>query len=76
MQNTHDLKEGAAKPGDFRDNENVILMHPLNEGAKFAVRELLGGADCLLNPAVNRELFLRSELEDFKSLVFRGLLVG
>ena len=51
-------------------------MHPLNEGAEFAVRELLGAADRLLNPAINGELLLVSEFEDFKPLVFRGLFVG
>jgi hypothetical protein len=51
-------------------------MHPLNESAEFAVREFFGGAYRFLNPAINGELLLMSEFEDFKPLVFRGLFVG
>jgi hypothetical protein len=48
----------------------------LKEGAKFAIREALGAAYRLFNPAANGELLLVGEFEDFKPLVFRGLLVG
>jgi len=76
MQNTHDLKEGTAEAGEFRNDENIVLVHTLNESAEFADRELLGAAYRLLNPAINGELLLIREFEDFKPLVFRGLFVG
>jgi hypothetical protein len=41
-----------------------------------SIRKLPGGADCLLNPAVNTKAFLMGKFEDFKPLVFRGLFVG
>ena len=31
----------AAKPGEFRDDEDIVLVHALNENTEFAVRELL-----------------------------------
>ena len=76
MQNTHDLKEGTAKPGELRNDKDILLMHPLNESAEFSIREILGGADRLFNPAINGELLLMREFEDFKPLVFRGLFVS
>jgi hypothetical protein len=33
MENTHDFKERAAKPGELRDDEDIVLMHPLNKVA-------------------------------------------
>jgi hypothetical protein len=52
---------------------SILLMHPLNETAQFAVRELLGGAYCLLYPAIYMQLPLIRELEDFKPLVWFGV---
>jgi phage baseplate assembly protein W len=54
----------------------ITSVQPLNETAQFSIRELLGGAYRLLNPAVNGELLFLREFEDFKPLVFRGLFVG
>jgi hypothetical protein len=51
-------------------------MHPVNESTEFAVREFLGAAYRLFNPAADGELLLVSEFEDFKPLVFRGLFVS
>src|SRR5437764_10652502 len=76
MQDTHDLKDGAAKAREFRHDENVVLAHPLNEGAEFAVREFFGGTDRFLNPAINMQLPLIRVLEDFKPLIFCGLFIG
>ena len=39
MENTHHLKEGAAKPGEFRDDENVIL------GCRRYQRKMFGKGD-------------------------------
>jgi hypothetical protein len=33
MQNTHDLKEGTAETGEFRNDEDIVLVHTRNERA-------------------------------------------
>ena len=74
MENSHHLKQGAAKPGEFRNDKDILLMHPLNEGAEFSIRVFFL---LLIVSSIQRpmESFF-SCLEDFKPLVFRGLFVG
>ena len=76
MQDAHHLEEGTAEAGELRDDEDIVLLHPLNEGAQFSIRELLGAAYRLLYPAINMQVLLIGEFEDFKPLVFGCLFIG
>ena len=40
-QDTHHFQQASTKPGEFRNDKDIVLMHPFNEAAEFAVIELL-----------------------------------
>jgi len=76
MQNTHDFQKRSAKPGEFRDQQDILRLHGRKECAEFSVGEFFGGADGFFHPRINRQFLCIRVFEDFKPLIFRRLFIG
>lgn len=75
MEDAHHLKEGTPDTRQLRDDQNIIGLESTQQSTELSIVQMLGGADGLLNPVVDMEPFLITELQDLEALVFGGLSV-
>ena len=71
---SHDVRQRPAQPRNFRHDQRVSRLHPLEKSAKFAVALALTAADHLRDPAVDYEILTVGETPDFILLVSQILL--
>lgn len=76
VQNLHNHKEIPTQPRQLATNDDVVLVHLLQEVSELPLGIVLRTADSLLYPVFNLQFVILTELVNLKTLVLHRLLVA
>lgn len=76
VEDFHDHEQVASETGEFGADDEVVLLDFGEQSAEGAFVVVLGAADCLFYPTVDREVLRLAEPIDLEALVLDSLLVA